>query len=78
MKARTGKLSAVPATLEHRDNRADVANILEEDEIKQVSRDRSAEDVPDETEEDEAVEEEEDDELDEEDDVVRAAEANRN
>ena len=29
MKARTGKLNAVPATLDHRDNRADVANILE-------------------------------------------------
>jgi hypothetical protein len=78
MKARTGKLNAVPATLDHRDNRADVANILEEDDIKQISRDRSAEDALDETEEDEAAEEEEDDELVEEDEVVRAAEANRN
>ena len=78
MKARTGKLNAVPATLDHRDNRADVANILEEDDIKQISRDRSAEDALDETEDDEAAEEEEDDELVEEDEVVRAAEANRN
>jgi hypothetical protein len=48
------------------------------DEIKQIYRDRRAEDALDEAEDDEAAEEEEDDELEEEDEVVRAAEANQN
>ena len=78
MKASTRQLSAVPATLEEHENKAEVAHILEEDEIKQIYRDRSAEDALDEAEENEAAEEEEDDELEEEDEVVRAAEANQN
>ena len=78
MKASTRQLSAVPETPEEHENRAEVANILEEDEIKQIYRDRGAEDPLDEAQDDEAAEEEEDDELEEEDEVVRAAEANRN
>jgi hypothetical protein len=78
MKARTRQLSAVPETLEERENRADVANILKEDEIKQIYRDQEAEDALDEAQDDEAAEEEEDDELEEEDEVVRAAQGNRN
>ena len=78
MKASKQQLSAVPTTLEERENRTDVAHILEEDEIKQIYRDRSAEDALDEAEENEAAEEEEDDESEEEDEVVRAAEANQN
>jgi hypothetical protein len=77
MKARTRQLSAVPETLEERENRTGVVNILEEDEIKQVYRDREAEDALDEAQDDEAAEEEEDDELEEEDEVVRAAQGNR-
>jgi len=78
MKARTRQLDALPETPEVHENRADVAHILEEDEIKQIYRDRSAEDALDEAEENEAAEEEEDDESGEEDEVVRAAEANQN
>jgi hypothetical protein len=71
MKASTRQLRAVPATPEENENGTDVAHILEEDEIKQIYRDRSAEDALDEAEENEAAEEEEDE-------VFRAAEANRN
>jgi len=78
MKASTRQLEAVPETSEEQKNRADVAHILEEDEIKQIYRDRSAEDALDEAEENEAAEEEEVDESEEEDEVVRAAEANQN
>jgi hypothetical protein len=59
-------------------NRADIATILEEDEIKQIDRDRGAENVLDEAQDDEAAEEEEDDELEEEDEVVRVAQGNLN
>ena len=55
-----------------------IPHILEEDQIKQLYRDRSTEDALDEASENEAAEEEEDDEAEEEDEVVRAAEANRN
>jgi hypothetical protein len=68
----------VPATSEGHENKAEVSHILEEDEIKQIYRDRSAEDALDEAEENEAAEEVENDELEEEDEVVRAAEANQN
>ena len=78
MKASTRQLRVVPATSEGHENKAVVAHILEEDEIKQIYRDRSAEDALDEAEENEAAEEEEDDESEEEDEVVRAAEANQN
>jgi hypothetical protein len=78
MKTSTRQISAVPATHEGHENRAEAAHILEEDEIKQIYRDRGAEDALDEAEENEAAEEEEDDESEEEDEVVRAAEANRN
>ena len=78
MKASTRRLRVVPATSEGHENKAEVAHILEEDEIKQIYRDRSAEDALDEAEENEAAEEVENDELDEEDEVVRAAEANQN
>jgi hypothetical protein len=71
MKASTRQLSAVPATSEEHENRAEVAHILEEDEIKQIYRDRGAEDALDEAEENESAAEEEDE-------VVRAAEANQN
>jgi hypothetical protein len=54
-----------------------IPHILEEDQIKQIYRDRGAEDALDEAEENEAAEEEEDDEAEEEDEVVRAAQANR-
>jgi len=78
MKASTRQLRAVPATPEEHENRTEVAHILEEDEIKQIYRDRSAEDALDEAEENEAAEEEQDEEVEEEDEVVRAAEVNRN
>ena len=78
MKARTRQLSAVPETLEGIENRTNVANILEEDEIKQIYRGREAEDALVEAQDDKAAEEEEDDELEEEDEVVRAAQGNRN
>jgi hypothetical protein len=78
MKASTRQLSAVPATPEEQEYRAEADHILEEEEIKQIYRDRSAEDALDEAEENEAAEEEEDEESEEEDEVVRAAEANRN
>ncbi|MGA3343235.1 MAG: hypothetical protein ABSC76_00070 [Terracidiphilus sp.] len=78
MKASTRQLEAVPETSEEQKNRADVAHILEEDEIKQIYRDRSAEDALDEAEDNEAAVEEEVDELEEEDDVVRAAQGSRN
>jgi hypothetical protein len=78
MKASTRQLSAVPATSEEHENRAEVAHILEEDEIKQIYRDRGAEDALDEAEENESAAEEEDEESEEEDEVVRAAEANQN
>ena len=77
MKARTRQLDALPETPEVHENRADVAHILEEDEIKQIYRDRSAEDALDEAENNKAAEEEEKDELEEEDEVGRAAEGNR-
>ena len=77
MKGSTQQLRVVPATSEEQENKAEVAHILEEDEIKQIYRDRSAEDALDEAEENEAAEEEEEDELEEEDEVVRAAEANQ-
>ena len=73
MKASTRQLSAVPATPEEHGNRADVPNILEEDEIKEIYLDRGAEDHLDES-QDEATEE---DELEEEDAVGRAAQGNR-
>ena len=78
MKGSTQQLRVVPATSEGHENKAKVAHILEEDEIKQIYRDRSAEDALDEAEENEAAEEVENDELEEEDEVVRAAEANQN
>ena len=78
MKASTRQLGAVTETPEEHENRAGVAHILEGDKIKQIYRDRSAEDALDEAEENEAAEEEEDDESEEEDEVVRAAEANQN
>jgi len=77
MKASTRQLGAVPETPEEHENRAGVAHILEGDKIKQIYRDRSAEDALDEAQDDEASEEEEEDELEEEDEVVRAAEANQ-
>ena len=77
MKAGTRQLSTVPETPEEHENRAGVAHILEGDKIKQIYRDRSAEDALDEAQDDEAAEEEEEDELEEEDEVVRAAEANQ-
>ena len=73
MKARTRQLSAVPETLEGIENRTNVANILEEDEIKEIYLDRGAEDHLDES-QDEAAEE---DELEEEDEVGRAGQGNR-
>jgi hypothetical protein len=78
MKAGTRQLSAVPETPEEHENRAGVAHIREGDKIKQIYRDRSAEDALDEAQNDEAAKEEEDDELEEEDEVVRAAQGNRN
>ena len=78
MKGSTQQLSAVPATPEEHGNRADVPNILEEDEIKEIYLDRGEEDHLDGAQDDEAAEEEEDEESEEEDEVVRAAEANRN
>jgi len=78
MKASTRQLRVVPATSEGHENKAEVAHILEEDEIKQIYRDRSAEDALDEAEDNEAAVEEEVDELEEEDDVVRAAQGSRN
>jgi hypothetical protein len=77
MKASTRQLGAVPETPEEHENRAGVAHILEGDKIKQIYRDRSAEDALDEAQDNEAAEEEEEDELEEEDEVVRAAEANQ-
>jgi hypothetical protein len=77
MKATAERTPALRETLEERHNKADVAHILEEDEIKQIYRDRSAEDALDEAEDNEAAEAEDDDELEEEDEVVQAAEANR-
>ena len=78
MKARTRQLDALSETSEEHENRADVPNILEEDEIKEIYLDRGAEDHLDEAQDDEAAAEEEDEESEEEDEVVRAAEANRN
>ena len=77
MKASTRQLGAVSETPEEHENRAEVAHILEGDKIKQIYRDRCAEDALDEGQDDEAAEEEEEDELEEEDEVVRAAEANQ-
>ena len=77
MNASTRQLSAVPAISDEHENRAEIAHILKEGEIRQINRDKSAEEALDEAEEDEAGEEEEDDELEEEDEVVRAAEENR-
>jgi hypothetical protein len=77
MKAGTRQLSAVPETPEEHENRAGVAHIREGDKIKQIYRDRSAEDALDEAQDDEAAEKQEEDELEEEDEVVRAAEANQ-
>ena len=77
MKASTRQLGAVPETPEEHENRAGVAHILEGDKIKQIYRDRSAEDALDEAQDDEAAEKQEEDELEEEDEVVRAAEANQ-
>ena len=78
MKARTQQLDALSETSEEHENGADVPNILEEDEIKEIYLDRGEEDHLDEAQDDEAAEEEEDEESEEEDEVVRAAEANRN
>jgi len=78
MNGSTQQLRVVPATSEEHENKAEVAHILEEDEIKQIYRDRGAEDALDEAEENEAAAEEEDEESEEEDEVVRAAEANQN
>jgi len=50
MKGSTQQLRVVPATSEGHENKAEVAHILEEDEIKQIYRDRSAEDALDEAE----------------------------
>jgi hypothetical protein len=77
MKASTRQLGAVTETPEEHENRAGVAHILEGDKIKQIYRDRSAEDALDEAQDDEAAEKQEEDELEEEDEVVRAAEANQ-
>ena len=77
MKASKRQLSAVPTTLEERENRTEVAHILDEDEIKQIYRDRTAEDALDEAEDNKAAEEEEVDESEEQDEVVRAAQRNR-
>ena len=77
MKASTRQLGAVTETPEEHENRAGVAHILEGDKIKQINRDRSAEDALDEAQDDEAAEKQEEDELEEEDEVVRAAEANQ-
>ena len=75
MKARTRQLDALSETSEEHENRADVPNILEEDEIKEIylDRGREAEDHLDES-QDEAAEE---DELEEEDEVGRAGQGNR-
>ena len=77
MKARTRQLDSLPETPEEHENRADVAHILEKDEIKQIYRDRTAEDALDEAEDNKAAEEEEVDESEEQDEVVRAAQRNR-
>ena len=73
MKARTRQLDALSETSEEHENGADVPNILEEDEIKEIYLDRGAEDHLDES-QDEAAEE---DELEEEDEVGRAGQGNR-
>ena len=73
MKARTRQLDALSETSEEHENRADVPNILEEDEIKEIYLDRGAEDHLDES-QDEGAEE---DELEEEDAVGLAAQGNR-
>ena len=78
MMAEKRQLYLVPKIPEQDRIRADIAHILEEDEIKQIYRDRSSEDALDEAEDNNAAEEEEDDESEEEDEVVRAAEGNRN
>ena len=78
MKASTQQLRVVPAPSEEHENKAEVAHMLEGDEIKQIYPDRSAEDALNEAEENEAAAEEEDEESEEEDEVVRAAEANQN
>ena len=77
MKGSTQHLRVVPATSEEHENKAEVAHILEEDEIKQIYRDRTAEDALDEAEDNKAAEEEEVDESEEQDEVVRAAQRNR-
>ena len=75
IEARTGQFGTILSTLGETGKNSSVTHILEEDQIKQIYRDRGAEDALDEAEENEAAEEEENDEAEEE--VVRAAEANR-
>jgi hypothetical protein len=69
--------STILSTLGTSGKNASVPQILEEDEIRQIYRDRSTEDALDETDENQAAEVEEGDEAQEEDEVVRAANANR-
>ena len=56
MKAMIRQLSAVQEAIEERENGADFATILAGDEIKQIDRDREAEDALDETQDNEAAE----------------------
>lgn len=76
MKAIRRQLSEVPEVLEEHENKDQVANMFQEDEIKPIYRERGAEDALEGALDDEAAEGEEDDELDEEDEVVRAAQRN--
>jgi len=73
IKARTRHRDALSETSGVHENRADVPNILQDDEIKESHLDRGAEDHLDES-QDEAAEE---DELQEKDEVGRAAQGNR-
>ncbi len=77
MKVAECKPVAVPGIPGECENRADVAHVLEEDEIKQTRQAPSAEYALAEAEDDEVAEEEEDDELEEEVEVRRVADANR-
>lgn len=77
IETRTLQSSTILSTLGTSGKNASVPQILEEDEIRQIYRDRSTEDALDETDENQAAEVEEGDEAQEEDEVVRAANANR-
>jgi hypothetical protein len=58
-------------------DRTSVTSVSEDDEIKQINRDKDPEDDRDKALDDDAANEEEDDELEEEDEVQEAAKANR-